>query len=552
MKVGVRLLRLEIDSVRWLSNIVYETLAAKHEVVFLPEVFHCSREDRQQQLLESFVRDSDILFSIGSSRLPEILAARHRIGSNIPAIVCTLGDLPKGSFGIRERLLHHTTNDVFWVSCNADAQIAKNFLPEAKVSLLPFPFDDQHYFPLDGNDRSALRKKYGFTAADRLILYSGRALVSKNLHALLRIFKALSHIVPNVHLILAGQIQREPANELGVMPVHLRNTIDRLCEKLALPVDRLHFMGQVGGQQLRELYNIADVKVNMTLHPDENFGLSQIEAMACGTPVIGSAWGGLKDTIVDGTSGYQVSTVINSTGVKVNWWEAVNKIASLLKNPDARDSMRESCIRHANENYSPTVFRRGLMEMIDRASREAEPSPRPLKVTKFAEEFWSTCEPRSRVMYRRGHRSFELYTQHMATYCGSAPENLSPTEPLEDEHILCLACPVESDSDGGFRLADPNYPFVLHIPQPYLDTFRAVIGVMRELPVVTVGDLRERLGCPADLNSVLSWMFSGVLLRSRPVEGWVDPSVINEHLGKPLLTVHDVNSEVDFVVLSVQ
>ena len=52
--------------------------------------------------------------------------------------------------------------------------------------------------------------------------------------------------------------------------------------------------------EVREFYNIADVAINLTLHHDENFGLAQVEAMACGLPVVGSLWGGLKDTIRDG------------------------------------------------------------------------------------------------------------------------------------------------------------------------------------------------------------------------------------------------------------
>lgn len=105
---------------------------------------------------------------------------------------------------------------------------------------------------------------------------------------------------------------------------------------------------------LRNLYSAADAVVNLTLLHDENFGLAQVEAMGCGTPVVGTNWGGLKDTIIEGETGYKVSTVASpALGVKVDWWEGIHKIVTLLTVEESeRQSFRERSWKHASEKFS--------------------------------------------------------------------------------------------------------------------------------------------------------------------------------------------------------
>ncbi|MPM88424.1 D-inositol-3-phosphate glycosyltransferase [bioreactor metagenome] len=58
-------------------------------------------------------------------------------------------------------------------------------------------------------------------------------------------------------------------------------------------------------KQLRKIYNSMDVLIFPTEREGESLGLVGLEAMACGTPVVGSDIGGLKDYIIDGYNGYK-------------------------------------------------------------------------------------------------------------------------------------------------------------------------------------------------------------------------------------------------------
>jgi glycosyltransferase involved in cell wall biosynthesis len=66
--------------------------------------------------------------------------------------------------------------------------------------------------------------------------------------------------------------------------------------------DRVQFLGAVERDARNELLSNALALVHMTTRP-ERFGLTTIEAMACGTPVLAAAMGSMPEIIVDGVTG---------------------------------------------------------------------------------------------------------------------------------------------------------------------------------------------------------------------------------------------------------
>ncbi|MGN5478424.1 glycosyltransferase [Cupriavidus basilensis] len=69
-------------------------------------------------------------------------------------------------------------------------------------------------------------------------------------------------------------------------------------------VDRVTFVGRRRRSQLCHFYCASDVFVTTPWY--EPFGITPVEAMACGVPVVGAGRGGIRSTVVDGETGYLV------------------------------------------------------------------------------------------------------------------------------------------------------------------------------------------------------------------------------------------------------
>jgi glycosyltransferase involved in cell wall biosynthesis len=68
--------------------------------------------------------------------------------------------------------------------------------------------------------------------------------------------------------------------------------------------NRVTFTGRRSRELLKLYYSAADVLVTTPWY--ESFGMTAIEAMACGTPVVGARVGGIKYSVLDGRTGFLV------------------------------------------------------------------------------------------------------------------------------------------------------------------------------------------------------------------------------------------------------
>jgi glycosyltransferase involved in cell wall biosynthesis len=75
--------------------------------------------------------------------------------------------------------------------------------------------------------------------------------------------------------------------------------------------DAVQFLGHVRGKERDAVLGGALALVHMTTRP-ERFGLTLIESMACGTPVLGAAMGSVPEIVVDGVTGFTCATVADA------------------------------------------------------------------------------------------------------------------------------------------------------------------------------------------------------------------------------------------------
>jgi D-inositol-3-phosphate glycosyltransferase len=110
--------------------------------------------------------------------------------------------------------------------------------------------------------------------------------------------QAMPHL-PEAELLVAGG---PPAADLAADGEAHRLT--GLAARLGV-ADRVQLLGSVAHESVPALVRSADVVVATPWY--EPFGIVPLEAMSCGRPVVGSAVGGLLDTVVDGVTGLLVA-----------------------------------------------------------------------------------------------------------------------------------------------------------------------------------------------------------------------------------------------------
>jgi hypothetical protein len=384
-----------------------------------------------------------------------------------------------------------------------------------------------------------------------LITYVGRCTLEKNVHTLLRVFSLVLQEVPDAHLLLVGPTEEHRFPEFGVFPLVMDRMLYRINAALGI-LERVHRLYQVDAAGLRAVYGTSTVVLNLTLHHDENFGLAQVEAAACGTPVVGTRWGGLKDTVVEGVTGHGVSTWTTPHGVKVSWWEAVNHVVRLLRDRELRDRLGQSARAHVLRHYGRAAHAEQVDAVI-RAAAEGIGRPwQPLEPSAFAKEFWETCAPRrgDRAPYQRGPRSMELYRAMIDPYAGTSPAGLPLDAPLADGQVLSLASPVLRGDDDEVQINDPLFPQEAVIPEWYRDAAWAALELLAEEPVAPAERLLARLADHADAEGAVKWMIEeGLVVRTAAGFGCVDPASIGRNASLPAVTIRRVPHPSDVVVV---
>jgi glycosyltransferase involved in cell wall biosynthesis len=538
-------------SVRQVMASVRDALAGDHELIYLHPSIAFAPEEERNRIAGEFVGACDAIFGLIH---PAVLEMRKQMGRRVPYLLLMLGTMPRGAFRFAEHVPKLTADDLLIVNSEADRDLCLRFFPNARVSLVPLAYDERSFYPLEAEERVEIRSALGFEDGARVLLYSGRVIPEKNLHTVLRVFRLLLEHTPGLNLVLAGQIESLSFAEFGVTPPNFSQTLALAARRLGIPEERVLCTGPVPPDELRELYGVADVSINLTLHHDENFGLSQVEAMACGSPVVGSMWGGLKDTVADGETGYRVSTVPTPFGVRVDWWEAANRVARILDDPDAAERSRREGPRRATSLYTQARLRARLGEVVgEYGGVRNDGTAEPLLVSDFATELWATCDPATEVRppFRRGERSLELYRDLVTPYSGLSQLAVPAGVPFADGQLLYLGVPIVGDPRGGFWFDDPLFPLECPVPSPHVKQFRRILAAFAAEPVMTAERLADRhlLRAPGDL-ATLTWMIeSGLLLRSIPVPGGIAPSNVPAAVLRPLFAFERLPPiGVDFVV----
>jgi glycosyltransferase involved in cell wall biosynthesis len=164
------------------------------------------------------------------------------------------------------------------ISASTAADLAERGIPRAAVEVIYPGIDTQSYTPC-----AAQR------APTPVFAYLGRLKRYKGVQHVITAFAAIRH--PEARLEIAGAGDYQSA-------------LERLAGSLDLG-DRVRFLGRVSEEEKLHLLRRAWALVFAS--PKEGWGITNLEAAACGTPVVASNSPGIRESVRDGETGYLVA-----------------------------------------------------------------------------------------------------------------------------------------------------------------------------------------------------------------------------------------------------
>lgn len=296
------------------------------------------------------IQSFDVVYLLSNWGFPFLPACRAAIRGKTPYLVSPRGSFKKitwqGKFlkkwcyhHIFERRyinraagIHYTTDmekkDSDWLKLSPQAYVLPN----------PVNLDEFRHLPERGQFRQELR-----IAPDiPIVLYLGRVDPDKGLNITLQALGKLAEQFPELILVIAGP---EEDNYFEVLK--------RLADKLGV-ASKVIFTGLLSTEKrLRALVD-ADVFILPSL--SENFGMSAVEAMAVGLPVIVSDRSGIADYIQKSEAGVIIPLDPDCLA---------EELATLLKSPERRIQMGNQAVELVRSNFAPESVSGELMNYLE-------------------------------------------------------------------------------------------------------------------------------------------------------------------------------------------
>ncbi|HEU5117979.1 MAG TPA: glycogen synthase [Isosphaeraceae bacterium] len=271
----------------------------------------------------------------------KLVLSTHSLEPHRPWKVEQLGTAYQASSWV-EKTAYQNADGVIAVSRAMREDVMELYdVPDSKIRVIHNGIDLNQYQP---TRNPAVLEKYGIDPNRPFVLFVGRITRQKGIIHLVR---AIRYMRPGIQVVLCAGAPDTP--EIGK---EMSETVEQARKESENPI---HWIAQiVPKDEIIALYTHAALFVCPSVY--EPFGIINLEAMACGTPVVASAVGGIKEVVVPEKTGLLVPLQARGTTdfEPVDPDQFARSLASavnhLLEDPEKLEQMGERS-RERVEHY---------------------------------------------------------------------------------------------------------------------------------------------------------------------------------------------------------
>ncbi|MEX0641108.1 MAG: glycosyltransferase [Pirellulales bacterium] len=228
------------------------------------------------------------------------------------------------------------------VLCGSEYDVAPS-----KIYVIPPGYDDTRFYPVSLATRRALKKELGLGGL--VVLALGRLAQNKGYDLLIRSMMPVFARVPEARLLLAIGSTQMNDDEIAQL-----SELQQLAERLGL-ADRVMFHDYIPDDELANYYRASDVFALSSRY--EPFGMTAIEAMACGTPTVITTEGGLWE---------QVTWGLEALYADPNDTDAFgHAICEILQYPQVSDQLARNGSQKARSYFTWTGVSQQIVNLVD-------------------------------------------------------------------------------------------------------------------------------------------------------------------------------------------
>ena len=229
--------------------------------------------------------------------------------------------------------------------------------PPEKIRVVPPGYDDTRFYPVSLGTRQTLKRELGLSGP--IVLALGRMASNKGYDLLVRSMIPVFQRVSDAKLLLA--IGSTSPNDEERRQIE---SLKKLAGEMGIS-ERVLFRDYIPDDQLADYYRAADVFALSSRY--EPFGMTAIEAMACGTPTVITTEGGLWE---------QVTWGLEALYANPNDTEAFgHAILEILQYPQVSDQLARNGSQKARSHFTWTGVSQQILSLVEAEVRQPRGTP---------------------------------------------------------------------------------------------------------------------------------------------------------------------------------